>query len=448
MPARELSRGEPYTEAVKAACRHRFGQTPNLAAVAAETGVSARTLSDWVRAAGMYHLVRPGRAHPRRDEYHRLRLEGFSRAEAAQRVGASARSARNWDRQSAPNGYNKKMHSTFPDPAAPATHRQYLNAADRLAISDLLRRGCSYAQIAAELGRSRSTISREVTRNSHRGLYHPYLAHQQSVDRRARPKPRKLVPGSRIFAYVWDKLQLEWSPEQISGKLAEEFPEDQEMRVCHETIYQALYLQARGGLKREVQAALRTGRAMRKPAGDQRRSRSLGGQMVMISQRPAEVEDRAVPGHWEGDLIIGAGSKSAIATLVERHTRFVMLCHLPGDHTAQTVAAALTQRMKMLPEHLRGSLTWDQGAEMAAHHTISVAADLPIYFCDPASPWQRGSNENTNGLLRQYFPKGTDLSVHGPEDLELVANKLNGRPRKTLGWDSPADRMKELLTTS
>lgn len=256
------------------------------------------------------------------------------------------------------------------------------------------------------------------------------------------------MPGSRIFAYVWEKLQLEWSPEQISGKLVEQFPEDQEMRVCHETIYQALYLQARGGLKREVQAALRTGRAMRKPAGDQRKPRILGEEMVMISERPAEVEDRAVPGHWEGDLIIGAGSQSAIATLVERHTRFVMLCHLPGDHTAETVATALTERMKTLPGHLRGSLTWDQGAEMAKHHKISMAADLPIYFCDPASPWQRGSNENTNGLLRQYFPKGTDLSAHGPEDLELVANKLNGRPRKTLGWDSPADRMKELLTTS
>ena len=215
--------------------------------------------------------------------------------------------------------------------------------------------------------------------------------------------------------------------------------------MCHETIYQALYLQARGGLKMEVAAALRTGRVRRKSQGQQRKPRTLGENMIMISDRPAEIEDRAVPGHGEGDLIMVAGNRSAIATLVERQSRYVMLCHLPGDHTAETVAAAVTSQIKTLPAHLRGSLTWDQGSEMGQHHKITVAAELPVYFCDPASPWQRGSNENTNGLLRQYFPKGTDLSGHGPEDLEHVAHLLNGRPRETLEWNTPAEKMRALI---
>lgn len=452
MPSHPSRHKPRYSDEFKAACIAKFKVHQNLTQVAEEAGIPPTTLWRWVHAFSDPGLIRrSGRAsHPARSEYHRLRFEGLTRSEACKATGVSTSAARNWDQQTAPNGYNTSMSPPRTvDPDAPVTDHRYLSLEERIQIADLLAEGHTPARIAAQLGRARSTITREITRNSREGVYYPYQAHQRTLGRRPRPKPRKLIPGTRVFDYVQEGLRRRWSPEQISGKLKEDFPADQEMRVCHETIYQALYLQARGGLRREVQAALRTGRARRKPAGEQRAPRTLGEQMIMISDRPAEVEDRAVPGHWEGDLIMGAGNKSAIATLVERHTRFVMLCHLPGgDHTAETVATALTQRMATLPQQLRGSLTWDQGSEMAKHDSISVAADLPIYFCNPASPWQRGSNENTNGLLRQYFPKGTDLSVHGPEDLELVAEQLNGRPRKTLGWKNPAELMRDLLTTS
>lgn len=444
----EREPGHRYSPEAKAEVLKRLAAGERASWLSAELGLSRTTLRLWAKRAGLAQ-GKPGRpAHPGREEYHRLRLNGISRSAAADAAGVSISASLRWEKDVASAGYKGRM-THVADPAAPGVHHRYLSLNERMLIASEHAAGTSPARIAAQLGRARSTITREIARNSDGGIYYPYRAHQQTIARRPRPKPRKLTPGTRLFDYVQDKLRIRWSPEQISTMLAEDFPADQEMRVCHETIYQALYLQARGGLKREVQSALRTGRARRKPAGEQRRPRVLGEEMVMISERPAEVEDRAVPGHWEGDLIIGAGSKSAIATLVERHTRFVMLCHLPGgDHTAETVATALTQRMKTLPQHLRGSLTWDQGAEMAKHHTISVEADLPIYFCDPASPWQRGSNENTNGLLRQYFPKGTDLSIHGPEDLEHVAQELNGRPRKTLGWKNPAEKMRDLLTTS
>lgn len=226
-----------------------------------------------------------------------------------------------------------------------------------------------------------------------------------------------------------------------------EFPSDEGMRVSTETIYQAIYVQARGGLKREVQQAIRSGRVRRKAhrTPEQRRSRFVDP-MIMISERPAEVEDRAVPGDWEGDLIIGESNRPAIVTLVERSTRYSMLGHLPGgEHNAEAVRDVVVDLIGTLPQHLRGSLTWDQGAERAAHRSLSIATGIPVYFCDPASPWQRGSNENTNGLLRQCFPKGTDLSAHGPEDLEYVAQQLNGRPRKTLGWATPAERLAKVL---
>jgi IS30 family transposase len=332
-----------------------------------------------------------------------------------------------------------------------AIDERYLSIEERETIRDMLRAGKSQRRIAEALGRSASTVSREIARNSStpEGGYHPYAAHRAAASRRPRPKESKLATEGRLRRHVKGKLDIRWSPEQISHTLIKEFPDDPEMRVSHETVYQALYLQARGGLKREVQAALRTGRTRRKTrnSGEQRRTR-FSDPMVNISERPPEVEDRAVPGHWEGDLITGAYNQSAIATLVERQTRYVMLVHLEGNHTAETVRDGLIATMNTLPEHLRGSLTWDQGSEMAAHKSFTIATDMDVYFCDPASPWQRGSNENTNGLLRQYFPKGTDLSVYGPEDLEHVAQELNGRPRKTLDWDTPAERLRDLLLTN
>jgi IS30 family transposase len=291
-------------------------------------------------------------------------------------------------------------------------------------------------------------VSREVLAHSVEGVYLPYQADQAAAAARARPKQSKLVVNQDLREAVKGGLSRRLSPEQISHRLRRDFPDDESMRVSHETIYQALYFQARGGLKREVAQALRSGRTRRKPhrAPDQRTHRFVDP-MIMISDRP-DIEDRAVPGHWEGDLIMGEGNKTAIATLVERATRYTMLVHLPDGHTAEAVRDGLITTISTLPTHLRGSLTWDQGAEMARHKQFSMATDMAVYFCDPASPWQRGTNENTNGLLRQYFPKGTDLSVFGPEDLEHVAQQLNGRPRKTLSWDTPAERLRDLLLTT
>ena len=315
-------------------------------------------------------------------------------------------------------------------------------------IADGLLMGQSLRTIATRLGRHASTLSREVRARSVDGIYLPYQADRAATASRSRPRASKLHTHRALRTAVEHGLALRLSPEQISHRLLRDHPEDESMRVSHETIYQALYFQARGGLKREVQAALRTGRTRRVPRRrpDQRTHRFIDP-MVMISDRPAEVADRAVPGHWEGDLIMGAGNRSAIGTLVERATRYTMLLHLPHGHDAEHVRDALVSTIATLPQHLRGSLTWDQGKEMARHAQFTTATDMAVYFCDPASPWQRGSNENTNGLLRQYFPKGTDLSIHSPDDLEHVAQQLNGRPRKTLGWDTPAERLGDLLTT-
>ncbi|MFD5164527.1 IS30 family transposase [Streptomyces hawaiiensis] len=330
----------------------------------------------------------------------------------------------------------------------PSGASRHLREADRIYIADRLLEKASVRAIAAELGRSPSTVSREIRRNRHpaNGQYRPFAAQARADDRRPRPKPRKISQNPELRAAVQAGLDERWSPEQICHALRRQFPDRPEMHVVHETVYQTLYVQGRGALRRELAGALRTGRARRKPHRQANcRQPRFTDPMVMISDRPAEADDRAVPGHWEGDLIIGKNSGSAIGTLVERSTRYVMLLHLPTDHTAASVRDALTETAQRLPPHLKRSLTWDQGSEMAAHHSFTIATDIPVYFCDPASPWQRGSNENTNGLLRQYFPKGTDLSVHSREHLDAVAAQLNGRPRKTLGWETPAERLHKLL---
>jgi IS30 family transposase len=321
---------------------------------------------------------------------------------------------------------------------------RYLSLAEREEIAVGLARGESYREIGARIGRAASTVSREVARNGPRERYRGLRAQALAERRARRPKAAKLAGNEVLRARVQAKLARRWSPEQVSAWLKAEFAGDPEMQVSHETIYQAIYVQGRGALRRELAACLRTGRALRRPrrATADRRGKIPG--MVMISERPAEAADRAVPGHWEGDLILGSRG-SAIGTLVERSTRFVLLLHLPGGHGADQVAAAMTAAMGTLPAQLRRSLTWDQGPEMAGHARIAVATGLEIYFCDPHSPWQRGSNENTNGLLRQYFPKGTSLAGHSPGQLAAVADELNGRPRKTLGWKTPAEALAEIL---
>jgi len=337
----------------------------------------------------------------------------------------------------------------------PPSSRGPLSLLEREQIAWRLAQGQSHRQIAAALGRHHATISREVARNhghrrdrdAHGGwVYSPSRAQRRAEARARRPKPAKLATHLPLRREVQRRLGLHHSPEQIARRLREEFPDQAEMQVSHETIYQAIYVQARGALKRELAQHLRTGRSLRKPRRHADRPRPRISEMVMISERPPEVADRAVPGHWEGDLITGAGNASAIGTLVERSTRFVMLLHLPEDHTALSVQRAIVAKMADLPDQLRRTLTWDQGIEMANHVQIAREADLEIYFCDPHSPWQRGTNENTNGLLRQYFPKSTDLSRWGPGYLDQVAAELNDRPRKTLNWRTPAEAMQKLLS--
>ncbi|MEH2534773.1 IS30 family transposase [Bradyrhizobium sp. AZCC 1588] len=375
---------------------------------------------------------------------------------------------------------------------------RYLSFAEREEIAILRAQGHGVRAIAGHLGRPPSTISRELRRNAARRHgapeYRATTAQWHADQSARRPKPAKLAVNPILRDYVQDRLAgmiatragapiagpkvvwkgrravhrqnrrwaTAWSPEQISRRLRLDFPEDETMRISHEAIYQALYVQGRGALRRELTACLRTGRALRMPrARTRKQGRSFVSPEIMISQRPAEAADRAVPGHWEGDLIVGLGS-SAIGTLVERTTRFTMLLHLPrmpghihdvrakngpalAGHGAEAVRDAIARAIVTMPEQLRRSLTWDQGAELAQHARLKIDAGVHVYFCDPHSPWQRGSNENTNGLLRQYFPKGTDLGAHSVDDLEAVALALNTRPRKTLGWKTPAETLDELL---
>ncbi|WP_441729351.1 IS30 family transposase [Glaciibacter sp. 2TAF33] len=321
---------------------------------------------------------------------------------------------------------------------------------DRMAIAFSRESGMSVREIAKAIGRSPSTVSRELRRNTDRRVeYAPHRAQVHTEGRRARPQPSKLARDPRLHEYVQAKLKLKWSPEQISNKLVEDHPGEESMRVSHETIYRALYVQTRGTLKRDLVTKLRTGRALRKPqAKGQQDGRGKRPELPLIADRPAEAADRAVAGHWEGDLIVGKDGKSQIGTLVERTTRYCLLLHLPDSKEADAVEAEMVRAVNSLPTLMK-TLTWDQGTEMTgAYAGIEIATDLKVYFCDPHSPWQRGSNENTNGLLRQYFPKGTDLSHHSREHLEFVQAELNGRPRKTLNWKSPAEALNELLLNS
>jgi IS30 family transposase len=327
---------------------------------------------------------------------------------------------------------------------------RYLSEDDRVRIADLRGAGFGVRAVAVRLGRSPSTVSRELRRNRDpgSGQYRPFAAEVLAARRRARPGRGKLLRDEVLREFVAGRLAARWSPEQVSQALRGEFPGDARRHLAHETIYQAVYRLELGGLCRDLPRVLRTGRRHRKShrRADARRTGVLTG-MINISQRPAEAASRAVAGHWEGDLIMGRDNKSAIGTLVDRASRFTILLHVPGPrHTAEAVADSVVAALARLPAQLRRSLTWDQGKEMALHAGISQALGMPVFFCDPHSPWQRPTNENTNGLLRQYFPKGTDLRAHAPERLAAVAAELNDRPRKTLGWATPAARLAAALS--
>jgi len=320
-----------------------------------------------------------------------------------------------------------------------------LSLAEREEISRGLVAGDTFVAIAVGLGRAASTVSREVRAHGGRRRYRAHVADAEALAAMARPKVSKMAACPRLRAEVEARLELRWSPQQIARSLRDDFPDDLEMRVSHETIYTSLFVQGRGSLRKELTRCLRSGRAIRRPHGHVPTNKGKLGKMILISERPAEVEDRAVPGHWEGDLIMGSACKSAIGTLVERSTRFLMLLHLPDGHNAEQVRVAIADQIMRLPTELRRSLTWDQGKEMADHVRFTIDTGVQVYFCDPHSPWQRGSNENTNGLLRQYFPKSTDLGKYSRKDLDFVANQLNGRPRQTLGWMKPSQKFAELL---
>jgi IS30 family transposase len=341
--------------------------------------------------------------------------------------------------------WNEIARSRRPVVREPVRSRLRLSLTEREEISRGLAGGEALRAIARRLGRSPSTISREVAGNGGRRRYRACRADAAAVKRMRRPKRSKLAVCPRLRSAVEAKLELRWSPQQISGWLVEEFPSDPEMRVSHETIYLSLFVQSRGALRKELTRYLRSGHTTRRPKGHS----VMNGQgqlrgTLNIRERPAEAEDRAVPGHWEGDLLMGKGMR-AIATLVERKTRFVMLIALPNGHAADVVADALSKKIVELPDQLRRSLTWDQGKEMASHARFTDKTGVPVYFCDPRSPWQRGSNENTNGLLRQYFPKRTEISHYTQAELDDVAAELNGRPRQTLSFKTPSQALDEVL---
>ena len=328
---------------------------------------------------------------------------------------------------------------------AQSPHR--LSFVERERISRGIVAGESGREIARVLGRAPSTVCREIRAGGGRRSYRAVGAERRAQRCARRPKVTKLSLCARLVVEVERGLEQGWSPQQISARLRREFPDDPVMRISHETIYLSLYVQSRGELRRQLSGQLRTGRSTRRAQGRVEK-RGRIADMVNISERPAEVADRAVPGHWEGDLIVGAHNRSAVATLVERQTRFVLLAYLGTDRSTDRVIEALKGQISGLPEHLKRSLTWDQGMELAAHKRFTVDTGVQVFFCDPRSPWQRGSNENTNGLLRQYLPKGTDLAVHDQAELDRIAAQLNGRPRQTLEWMNPAEKMAELVAAS
>jgi transposase, IS30 family len=395
----------------------------------------ARALS---RSSRPVRAVLRGQYGPRRrlvSEQETLQMvawaaEGQGPAEIARRSGWHYETVR---RVLAP----AQGHPWCPSPAR-------LSLAEREQVLAGLVAGLSYRAIAAGLGRAPSTVSREVASNGGRAAYAAWRAHGRAAQAARRPKAAKLASRPQLAAQVSQWLEELWSPQQVSQRLGVELGHDPGMQVSPETIYKSLYVQGRGALRQELAACLRSGRAARAPQGRLERRGRIPG-MVMVSARPAEVEDRAVPGHWEGDLIMGS-RHSAVGTLVERATRYVLLLHL-ADGRAETVDQAMRKAIATLPAEMFRTITWDQGKEMARHAAFSIDTGVQVYFCDPHSPWQRGSNENTNGLLRQYMPKGTDLSVHGQQDLDRIARSLNNRPRQTLGWLKPSEKLAQLLPT-
>lgn len=462
-----------YSSEEKAEFFRRLNEQGNVSAVARQLGFNRVTCYKWAHQAGIY--TSEARAvNPRREEFLRLRSKGLTRSEAATAVNADARSAADWDKgitiihrgRVYPNGrvvrypkpkqdVVKTVQTALGEEVSLAQVEKvidcrYLSLIEREQLRDLHREGMSIRKIAAAMGRSASTISRELRRNTvtPRG-YLPHTAHRLSAARRQRKRPSKIVENNELFTYVHDKLQQRWSPEQIANRLRKDFPNAPHMWVCTETIYQAIYVHGHARLKRDGKLHLRRGRARRKPrANPNSRRQRFVDPMKLIEHRPTEVDNRVAPGHWEGDLIIGTNNRSAIITLVERTSRLLILGHLGRDRSAEAVCNRLISITADLPEPLKRTLTWDQGGEMAEHQSFADATKIDVYFCNPASPWQRGSNENTNGLIRQYFPKGTDLSRHSPEELATVAAELNARPRKSLNWDTPTERVSDLLVAN
>ena len=372
-----------------------------------------------------------------KDALWELRAEGLSDREVGRRLGLA---------QGSVSGHLRRTGGIRP--RARRRPERCLRLAEREEISRGIARGASAREIARGLGRSHTTIAREIGRCGGRRRYRAHAAERESRRRARRPRPTKLELCAELRRLVSERLCEDHSPQQIAGWLKLEYPDNEAMRVSHETIYRALYVQARGTLKKDLTKHLRTGRRRRYARSHSSKHRGQGKLtgMVMISERPAEVEDRAVPGHWEGDLLMGnRQSPAAIATLVERQTRYCQLVALPEGTEAERVADALAKSITTLPAQLRRSLTWDQGHEMAEHRRFSVESGVEVYFCDPRSPWQRGSNENTNGLLRQYFPRRMSLAGITQERLDEVARKLNGRPRQTLGFRTPAEKLAELI---